>query len=192
MNALTLNISELGTLTDERLYRLCAANPEMRIERTSRGELVVMTPSGGETSRRNGLLVAALVEWNEEGRTGIVFDSNGGFLLPRGAMRAPDAAWVAKERWEQLSAAEREKFPPLCPDFMVELRSPTDWLPRAQAKMEEWMENGCRLGWLIDPQDERAYVYRADGTRDVVASFDGVLNGENVLAGFTLSLARLR
>ena len=132
-----------------------------------------------------------LVLWNLETDSGIVFDSNGGFLLPSGAMRAPDASWVAKERWEELLAAKREKFPPLCPDFVVELRSPTDWLPHAQVKMEEWMENGCRLAWLIDPQDERAYVYRADGTREVVASFDEVLNGEDVLPGFTLSLDQL-
>jgi Uma2 family endonuclease len=152
METLTLDVSALAPLTDEALYRLCASNRELRIERTREGELILMPPAGGESSRRNGLIVAALAGWNQPHGTGVVFDSSGGFLLPSRAMRSPDAAWVARERWKRLSAEERRRFPPLCPDVVVEPMSETDRLHPLQAKMEEWIENGCRLAWLIDPE----------------------------------------
>jgi Uma2 family endonuclease len=191
METLTLDVSALAPLTDEALYRLCVSNRELRIERTRDGELIIMPPAGGESSRRNSLVVAALVSWNEKDHAGIVFDSSGGFLLPNGAMRSPDTAWVARERWERLSAEERRKFPPLCPDFVVELRSESDRLPPLQAKMEEWIENGCRLAWLIDPGQERAYVYRP-GAELREFPFTTELQGGEVLPGFTLPLERLR
>lgn len=191
METLTLDVSALAPLTDEALYQLCAANRELRIERTRDGELIVMTPTGGETGARSLRIQGLLFLWNEQARTGIVFDSSTGFLLPNGAMRSPDAAWVARERWERLSDEERRKFPPLCPDFVVELMSESDRLPPLQDEMEEWVENGCRLAWLIAPALEQAYVYRPGaGPREL--PFTEVLSGEEVLAGFTLPLAQLR
>ena len=192
MQALTFDVSELGILTDEVLYRLCLANREIRFERTKNGELVIRPPTGGETGARSILIGAALVNWNEEAGTGIVFDSSTGFKLPSGAMRAPDAAWVALDRWNALSDEERERFPPLCPDFVVELMSKSDYFYPAQKKMEEWIDNGCRLGWLIHPHKEQAFVYRPDGSIQTVSSFDEQLDGEAVLPGFKLSLDRLR
>jgi Uma2 family endonuclease len=191
METLTLDVSTLAPLTDEALYRLCASNRELRIERTREGELIIMPPTGGEASRRNSLIVIELGTWNARSGDGVVFDSSGGFLLPDGAMRSPDAAWVTRERWERLSAEERRRFPPLCPDFVVELRSESDRLHPLQRKMEEWIENGCRLGWLIDPQEERAYVYRPGAApREVPSTAE--LSGEEVLPGFTLRLEQLR
>ncbi len=191
METLTLDVSVLAPLTDEALYQLCVTNRELRIERTPDGELIVMSPTGGETGARSLRIQGLLFLWNEQTRTGIVFDSSTGFVLPNGAMRSPDAAWVARERWEGLSDEERRKFPPLCPDFVVELMSESDRLPPLWAKMEEWIENGCRLAWLIAPALEQAFVYRpGDAPREV--SFTEVLTGEDVLDGFTLPLEQLR
>ncbi|NBC18283.1 MAG: Uma2 family endonuclease [Bacteroidetes bacterium] len=192
METLTLDISELGPLTDDALYRLCRANRDVRIERTADGTLVVMAPAGGQTGRRNAYLVAQLVAWTQETGRGVAFDSSTGFVLPNGAMRAPDAAWVAQPRWDQLSDIEREQFPPLCPDFVIELSSASDRLQPAQDKMVEWMRNGCRLAWLIDPSAQRAYIYTTPDAVTTVDSFDETLDGQTVLPGFTLSLAPLR
>lgn len=203
MQALPIDVTVLGCLTDETLYRLSVANRDARFERTKDGELIVMSPTGGETGIRNSLINAALVQWNEHSapEAGFTFDSNAGFLLPNGAMRAPDAAWVARERWERLSSEERRKFPPLCPDFVVELISESDYMPVPKKKMIEWIENGCRLGWLIDPFTEQAFIYRPDGSVETVSSFgeqlagDPVLEqlaGDPVLPDFTLALDRLR
>ncbi len=191
METLTLDVSALAPLTDEALYQLCVSNRELRIERTQDGELIIMPPTGGESSRRNSLIVVALGIWNEAAGTGVVFDSSGGFLLPNGAMRSPDAAWVARERWERLSAEERRKFPPLCPDFVVELMSESDRLAPLQEKMEEWTRNGCRLAWLIAPALEKAWVYRP-GERPREVPFSEGLSGEEVLPGFNLPLEPLR
>jgi len=192
MELILLNTAEILTLTDDELFRLCAANRNVRIERDRDGNLILMSPSGSNTSARNSILVAELVIWNRETNPGKVFDSNGGFILPNGAMRAPDAAWIPTARWEQFSPEEQEKFLPLCPDFVVELRSPTDRLADLQLKMAEWMENGCRLAWLIDPVEKQVFIYRGDGLRSRVGSFDTVLSGEEVLPGFTLALQALR
>ncbi len=192
MQPLILHTSEVLTLTDDELFRLCAANRDLRIERDSQGNLILMAPAGGETSARNSLFIADLVIWNRETRLGIAFDSNGGFVLPNGAMRAPDASWIPIERWNQLSAEQRKKFLPLCPDFVIELRSPSDRLKDLQKKMQEWMDNGCRLGWLIDPVEEKTYVYRENGGNSVVESFDETISGEDVLPGFVLELKELR
>ncbi len=192
MEPIILKTSEVLTLTDDELLRLCAANRNLRIERDRDGNLIIMSPSGSNTSRQNSILNLQLGIWNRETGLGEVFDSNGGFVLPNGAMRAPDAAWIPTERWEQFSPEEQEKFLPLCPDFVIELLSPTDRLADAQAKMQEWMENGCRLAWLIDPAEEQVFIYRPNVQPRRVASFDGVLSGEEVLPGFTLTLKALR
>src|SRR6476646_4562679 len=160
MSALKLNLSPVLELTDEQFAQLCQANRDLRLERTATGELIIMPPAGGKTGRRNLNLSYQLGAWNHQNELGVAFDSSTGFRLPKGGDRSPDAAWVAKDRWEALSEEEQEGFVPLCPDFVVELRSKTDSLATLQAKMREYQENGARLGWLLDPQRQQAEIYR--------------------------------
>jgi Uma2 family endonuclease len=192
MEPLVLDLSVVHPLTDGELFALCAAHKSLKIERTPNGALILMAPLGSESSTRESYLIYALYRWNQESGLGITFSSSGGFLLPDGSMRAPDAAWVAADRWHALTPTQREEFAPLCPDFVVELISKSDRLATLQQKMEEWVANGCRLAWLISPKDERAWVYRADGTVSAVTGFDQSLDGEAVLPGFTLPLEPLR
>lgn len=191
MEPLTLDFSRVLSLSDDVFFRLCESNPNLRIERNAEGELEIMSPSGGRTGNRNIQIVTDLEIWNRQTASGYVFDSSTGFKLPDSAVRAPDAAWVAADRWDGLSEEEKERFPPLCPDFVVELRSPSDWLGKVEQKMDEWIANGCRLAWLIDPARAEATVYRPDGRAETVP-FDAVLSGEDVLPGFELSLDKLR
>lgn len=153
-----MRIRLAAPLGDDDLFDLCAANRGLRIERTSDGELVIMRPTGGETGRRNFDLVGQFAAWVRKDGTGIGFDSSTGFLLPNGAERAPDIAWVRKSRREALSAAQRRKFPPICPDFVIELRSASDALAAQQAKLEEYIACGACLGWLIDADEQRVYA----------------------------------
>jgi Uma2 family endonuclease len=188
--AIVLDLRPVVSLTDEQFFELCRVNSELRIERTAEGEMSIMSPTGGETSRRNAQLISQLVSWANQDRTGICFDSSGGFRLPTGAVRSPDAAWVNSERWENLSEQQREKFIPLCPDFIVELRSATDGLQELQAKMEEYVAGGVRLGWLIDPQERRVYVYGAGGRAEVLDNPESV-TGDPLLKGFVLQLSEI-
>lgn len=181
---LQLNIN----LTDEQFFELCQNNSDLRFERTASGGLIIMPPTGGETSNRNSELTYQIQAWSRQNNLGKSFDSNGGFTLPNGAVRAPDASWVKLERWQALSQEQRRKFLPLCPDFVVELRSPTDALAQIQAKMQEYMENGARLGWLIDADARRVEIYRPN--RDVeILENPATLSGEDVLPGFVLDLS---
>ena len=175
-------------LSDDELFELCARNPELRIERTAWGDLIVMTPAGGASSRRNAVLIGTLFAWAKRQGGWAVFDSSGGFTLPNQAMRSPDAACVAHARLEQLSAETREKFLPLCPDFVVELRSPTDRLVDVVAKMEEYRDNGARLGWLIDPLEKRVHVYRPGRDVEFLQQPERI-SGDPELSGFVLELA---
>lgn len=147
------------TMTDDQFFEFCQLNRELRIERTSQGDLIIMTPAGGGTSWRNSNIVIALGIWAKKDSTGVVFDSSGGFNLPNGATRSPDAAWVKRARLAQLTTEEKEKFLPLCPDFAIELRSPSDRLRDIQDKMGEYIANGLHLGWLIDPPNRQVFVY---------------------------------
>lgn len=177
-------------LTDEQFFQLCQNNGDLRFERTASGELIIMPPTGGETSNNNFELTVQLGIWNKQNKLGKGFDSNGGFMLPNGAVRAPDAAWVKLERWQALTPEQRRKFLPLCPDFVVELLSPTDSLQQTQLKMQEYIENGARLGWLIDVEARRVEIYRPN--RDVEILENPVtLSGEDVLPGFVLDLSSL-
>ena len=175
-------------LSDAELLELCRRNPELRIERTAEGDLIVMSPAGGESARRNARLVAALVNWADEDSTGLVYDSSGGFILPNGAMRSPDAAWVRKARLSGLSEEQREGFLPLCPDFVIELKSPSDPLANVQEKMREYMANGARLGWLLEPALRRAHVYRP-GVPVEILDGRGTLSADPVLPGLVVDLA---
>lgn len=180
----------LRRLTDDDFYRFCQANDRWQLELSKEGDLIIMMPAGGETGRRNARLNKWLAVWADEDGTGEYFDSNTGFILPNGAERAPDAAWLRKERWAGLSKNQREKFIPLCPDFVVELRSRTDRLKPLQAKMEEYIENGAQLGWLIDPYKRRVYVYRPNAPMERFDQPESV-SGDPVLPGFVLPVAGL-
>src|ERR1044071_4211247 len=158
-NWLLLNVESVH-LTDEQFYRLCQDNPDLRFELTAQRELVIMSPTGSKTGWRNSKINQRLANWTEQDGTGVAFDSSTGFTLPNGAKRSPDAAWVRRETWEALTDEQQEEFAPLCPDFVIELRSANDSLASLQAKMEEYIANGSRLGWLFDPKDMRGYVYR--------------------------------
>ena len=190
VSALTLNFSPIIQLTDDAFYNLCQANPDLMLERTARGELVIMSPTGGEGGKREADLITDLNIWNRQTQLGIVFSSSSGFKLPNGADRAPDAAWVKLERWQALTLEQQRKFPPLSPDFVVELRSATDELKPLQNKMQEYMDNGVRLGWLINPQEQQVEIYRLGQAVEVLESPKSLF-GEEVLPGFVLDLSRI-
>lgn len=185
---------QLGRLAhgmdDDEFFAFCQLNRELRIERTHTGEVIVMPPTGGESGRRNFKLTTLFGNWVEKDGTGLGFDSSTGFVLPNGAKRSPDQAWVKRERWERLTPEEKEGFPPLCPDFVVEIRSRTDSLTGLQDKMREYIANGARLGWLIDPLERKVYLYRPDEDVECLEKPLSV-SGEPVLLGFTLELERI-
>jgi Uma2 family endonuclease len=180
--------SSVGILTDEQFFAFCQENSHLKFERTSTGEIIIMSPTGGKTSNRNSKILALLHIWNEQSGSGVLFDSSGGFFLPNGAMRSPDAAWVASHRWNKLTEKEQEGFPPLCPDFVIELKSKTDSLKTLKQKMQEWLENGCRLAWLLDIEEKQAHLYRPLQEAEIYPFSKGMLSGEDVLPGFSLNL----
>ena len=184
--ALALNFRAID-MTDEQLVRFCADNRDLRIELTAERELIVMPPANMTTGWQNARLSARLCLWTERDGAGLCFDSSAGFTLPNGAVRSADAAWMARERWEALGEAERHGFSRIVPDFVAELRSPSDSLATLQAKMAEYLENGVRLGWLIDPLRRRVHVYRPGQPVETLEDPETV-SGETVLPGFTLDL----
>lgn len=184
-----LNVQTMK-LTEEQFVRLCEENPDLRIELTAQGELVIMPPTGLESGRRNIRLARRLDIWTEEDGTGIAFDSSTLFTLPNGAKRSPDASWVRRERWEALTPEQRAGFALLCPDFVVELRSPSDRLTDLREKVQEYLDNGARLGWLIDPLEKRVYVYRPGQPVEELDDPTSV-SGEPVLPGFILQVREL-
>jgi Uma2 family endonuclease len=184
---LRLRLGPLLNMTNDQLYELCQLNPELQIERTAQGELLIMPPTGGETSKRNLDLLVAVGTWAKDEGSGIAFDSSGGFILPNSALRSPDVAWIRRSRLETLTAEQKKKFIPLCPDFVIELRSPTGSLSALQAKMQEYLDNGAQLGWLIDPEDKRVYIYHSNGAIECLEN-PVELSGEPVLPGLVLGL----
>jgi Uma2 family endonuclease len=203
METITLKIPLNAALTDEQFYQLSTANEEWRLELSAKGELIIMPPTGGESGIRNSDLNLQVGLWNRQTRLGYVFDSSTIFRLPNGAKRSacssaslsPDVSWVSRERWEALSPEDKRKFPPLCPDFAIELRSETDSLPKLQSKMLDYLANGLRLGWLIDPQTPLVEIYRLNQDVEIINFSDKqtppTLSGESVLPGFVLDLASL-
>ena len=177
-------------LTDEQFFQLCQHNRYLQFERTAKGEILIMPPTGGETGNRNFEITVQLGIWNKQSNLGKGFDSSTGFKLPNGANRSPDVAWVRLERWEALTPEQREKFVPLCPDFVVELLSPTDSLKETQAKMQEYIDNGTKLGWLIDRKNQRVEIYRSHRNVEIVEN-PTTLSGEDVLPGFVLDLGTI-
>ncbi len=193
MEPVVLKFPSSRQFTDDELFDFCVANKELRIERDKRGQIIIMAPTGATSGKQNFKVSALFGRWalaNEH--LGYGFDSSTGFRLPNGAMRSPDTAWIVKERWEQLSVEDQKKFAPLTPDFIIEIRSESDSLKELQDKMLEWIENGCRLAWLIDPVEQKAYVYMPEGLTQTINSFDENLSGVDVLPGFALDLSVLK
>jgi Uma2 family endonuclease len=187
MTVFTFDLSPIVSLTDEQFDDLCAANPEVKLERTSTGELVIMPPTGGETGKDNAELIADFVVWNRQTKLGVVFDSSTCFRLPSGGDRSPDVAWIEKSRWDALTPEQKRKFPPICPDFVLELLSPTDNITTTRKKMQEYLASGIRLGWLIDTEQKQVEIYRPSAAVEIVHS-PAEISGEAVLPGFTLKL----
>ncbi|MEB3355821.1 MAG: Uma2 family endonuclease [Synechococcales bacterium] len=188
MDAVTLHLNPVIQLSDKQFFELCRANPDIKFERNANGDLIIMPPTGGETGRRNAKLTARFVVWSEQTQLGEIFDSSTCFKLPNGADRSPDVAWIQQDRWDDLTPKQKEMFPPIAPDFVLELMSPTDTLQATQAKMQEYIDNGVRLGWLLDPKSQRVEIYRQGRSPEVLAS-PTTLSGEEVLSGFTLDMA---
>ncbi len=188
MLPLTLDVSQVH-LTDEQFYQLCVTNPEMRLERTAKGILLVMPPVGGESGNREFELGLDLGIWNRQTGLGKVFSSSTIFRLPGGGDRSPDVAWVELFRWNALTPEDQAKFPPIAPDFVMELRSRTDNLQTLQDKMQEYLDSGVRLGWLFNPQGQQVEIYRP-GQAKAVYSLPKKLTGEDVLPGFEMVVER--
>ena len=186
MTTLILSLDTVN-FSDEQFYRLCRANPEWKLERTPTGELVIMSPVGGVSGNREADLIALLWLWNRQTGRGKVFSSSTIFRLPNGGSRSPDAAWVSLERWDSLTSQQQEEFPPICPDFIIELRSRTDPLEPLQKKMQEYLDSGLQLGWLVNPQQQQVEIYRPDRPVEIV-ELPARLSGESLLPGFELEL----
>ena len=185
----SLDVSSV-CLTDDQFSRLCSDNPELRIELTADRELIIMSPTGYETGWRNAKITQRLANWTEQDGTGICFDSSTLFTLPNGAKRSPDASWIQKVRCERLSSEERSTFAPICPDFVAELRSPSDTLAGLQEKMADHIRNGARLGWLLDPVEKRVHIYRPRQGPECLENPEYV-TGEDVLSGFKFNFQEI-
>ena len=190
LNSFTIHLKPAIELTEDQFFALCQLNRDLRLERNAEGDIIVMPPTGGETGNRNAEITGQLVIWTKQDGIGAAFDSSTGFKLPNGADRSPDAAWVQKSRIAVLTQEEKQKFLPLCPDFVIELLSPSDELEEVKAKMDEYIENGARLGWLLEPRSRRVYVYRP-GESVIVIENTGQISGEPELPGFVLNLREI-
>ncbi|MEO1294798.1 MAG: Uma2 family endonuclease [Cyanobacteria bacterium J06636_16] len=177
-------------LTDDQFLELVRANPDLRMERTAEGELIIMLPTGSEGGNYNAELTTDFGIWNRQAKLGKIFDSSTGFKLPNGATRAPDTAWVKQTRWDALTPVQRKGFAPISPDFVLELASETDDIEILRAKMQEYLDNGCSLGWLIDPKTRQVEIYRPDQEVEVLQNPES-LSGGDVLPGFTLNLGTI-
>ncbi len=187
MNTYAIDFSNVVSLSDEQFYQLCRNNPDLKFERSAHGDLIIMPPTGGDTGRCNHELGVDFGIWNRRSKLGVCFDSSTCFKFPNGADRSPDVSWILQERWDALSEQQKAKFPPIAPDFVLELMSPTDTLPETQAKMREYMENKVRLGWLINRKSRTVEIYRSGQEEAEVLVSPLELFGEDVLPDFTLS-----
>jgi len=188
MHTIALKIPRrIDVFSDDELYEFCRQNPDLRIERDEHGQIFLKMPTGIETSMLNSRLNGELYIWNKQYRLGEVTDADGGYILPDTSMRVPDVAWISHERLATISEENLKKFAPVCPEFVIELRSESDTHTELQDKMEKWIKNGLRLGWLIDPKSDQVYIYYP-GRETMVKDFDEPLSGEDVLPGFELNL----
>jgi Uma2 family endonuclease len=180
----------LKPMTDDEFFDFCQHHKDLRIEMDENGEIIIMPPTGSETGGKNFSLIVKFGIWVEKDGSGKGFDSSTGFRLPNGAKRSPDLSWMTLEKWNAIPKAKRKKFAPVCPDFVVELRSETDSLQKLQAKMEEYIENGASLGWLIDAGKRRVYIYRPNAEVEMLEKVNEI-SGEPTLKGFTLNLKEI-
>ncbi len=187
MNAYTIKLEPTFQLDEDKFYQLCRQNPDLKLESNHQRAIIIMSPTGGETGNRNADLTGQFWLWNRQNKLGKVFDSSTCFRLPNGANRSPDVSWVKQARWDELTPAIREKFPTIAPDFVLELMSPSDSLKETQEKMQEYRENGVKLGWLINPPQGQVEVYRPGREKEVLDN-PGNLSGEDILPGFVLDL----
>ena len=190
IHPVVLKLKPAINLTDDQLFELCQLNRDWRIEYTAQGELIVMPPTGGETSNRNAELTYQVQAWTRRDQAGVAFDSSGGFKLPNGATRSPDAAWVRRSRLAGLTREQKQKFLPLCPDFVIELRSPTDNLRAVLDKMQEYLDNGAQLGWLLDPLMRRVHVYLPQRSPEILEA-PSTVSADPLLPGFVLDLQKI-
>jgi Uma2 family endonuclease len=190
IHPVVLKLKPAINLTDDQLFELCQLNRDWRIEYTAQGELIVMPPTGGETSNRNAELTYQVQAWTRRDQAGVAFDSSGGFKLPNGATRSPDAAWVRRSRLAGLTREQKQKFLPLCPDFVIELRSPTDNLQAVLDKMQEYLDNGAQLGWLLDPVTRRVHVYVPQRSPEILEA-PSTVSADPLLPGFVLDLQKI-
>ncbi|WP_448563019.1 Uma2 family endonuclease [Trichothermofontia sp.] len=187
---LKVNLPTIAPISEATFHELCRVNPELRLERTATGEVIIMSPTAADTGNRNFRITQQLGNWADQYGTGEVFDSSTGFTLPNGAIRSPDAAWIPLARWQALTPEQQASFAPICPDFVVELRSASDVLSSLQAKMQEYIENGARLGWLIDRQQRTVSIYRPDRPPEILDN-PVMVSGEPELPGFNLQMAKI-
>jgi Uma2 family endonuclease len=187
---LPIRLRPQAPMSDEELLRFCAANDGLRVERDANGEIVVMTPAGGKTGKKNTDVIIDLGLWNRQTDRGVAFESNTGFTLPDGSMLSPDAAWIERRRWIALSEGDQERFVPLCPDFVIELRSSNDSPTNLRTKMQQWISNGAQLAWLIDPIEKNVWVYRP-GQEPEVHHYPSSVQGDGIMARFELVMARI-
>ncbi len=188
--ALTLHWPPSLQIVNERFFDFCQANKALRIERTALGDCEIMAPTGGATGWRNLTLAAQLYNWAEQDGSGIAFDSSTGYMLPNGAIRSPDVSWVKRTQLAVLTPEQKQRFLPLCPDFVIELRSPSDSVKTLQEKMQEYIQNGTHVAWLIDPENQQAVVFQAEVPR-VVLNKPEFLQADGLLAGFRLDLLKI-
>jgi Uma2 family endonuclease len=175
-------------MSDKEFYDFCQQNELFKIERDENKQIVIMPPTNSTTAIKNAAVSGELFIWNKKSNLGYCFDSSAGFTLPDGSVRSPDAGWISKEKWRELKENEKNEFAPVCPDFVIELKSKTDSLQTLTTKMGKWIKNGCKLAWLIDPENKTVQIFRENGTQDMVQDFDHILSGENVLPGFEFNL----
>lgn len=187
MNAVTVDLNSIIDLTDKQFYQLCLKNSDVKFERNAQGHIIIMSPTGGETGKYNVEISADLVNWNRQHKLGVCFDSSTCFKLPNGANRSPDLAWIAQDRWNLLSSQEKEVFPAIAPDFVLELMSPSDTLKDSQTKMQEYLENQVKLGWLINRKAKQVEIYRQNQPVEIL-DCPNILSGEDILPDFFLNL----
>ena len=187
----TLNLKAFtDTISDRALEQLCRENPDLRFETDAKGKLIIMSPTGSQSGKRNGDLFGQVWYWNRQSKAGVVFDSSTGFKLSNGATRSPDVSWIAIERWNSLSDKQKRSFAPIDPDFVVELMSPTDDLSTTQQKMNEYMNCGVKLGWLINPDEKKVEIYRSNKDKETLNN-PSSLSGEDILPGLTVDLTNI-
>lgn len=187
---MVLQLQPAIAISDDQFYEFCQINRDFRIERNAAGELLIMSPTGAETDERNFNLIGQLWAWTQQDGTGVGFGSSGGFTLPSGAVRSPDAAWIKRTRWEAITVELRKKFAPICPEFVIELRSESDNLQILQSKMQEYINNGTELGWLIDRKQRKVFIYRPNSAVEELNNPKS-LSGEPLLSGFVLDLSQV-